>query len=153
MLHYTKLKRLSSDKHSGLSRASVSHKENEVLWMWPLYCNIMWDNLSFYNNQMLLQFYKYDKLDNTVNSLLFFLRKIFCLPFQSCPLLVIVRSQQRVLLHCWKSCGLYYKHVMIVNYASSSINKLRASLIDDSRVVIYDRHMFKEQATALWVTK
>jgi len=27
------------------------------------------------------------------------------------------------------TCGLYYKHVMIVNYASSSVNKLRASLL------------------------
>ncbi len=43
--------------------------------------------------------------------------------------------------------GLYYKHVTIVNYASSSVNKLKASLNDDARVIIYDRHMFKEQAT------
>jgi hypothetical protein len=43
--------------------------------------------------------------------------------------------------------GLYYKHVTIVNYATSSINKLRASLNDDARVVIYDRHMFIAQAT------
>ncbi len=45
------------------------------------------------------------------------------------------------------SCGLYYKHVMIVNYAFSGINKLRASLNDDTRVIIYDRHMFIVQAT------
>jgi hypothetical protein len=43
--------------------------------------------------------------------------------------------------------GLYYKHVMIVNYASSGINKLRASLNDDARVIIYDHHMFIVQAT------
>jgi hypothetical protein len=43
--------------------------------------------------------------------------------------------------------GLFYKHVMIVNYASSGINKLKASLNDDARVVIYDRHMFLVQAT------
>jgi hypothetical protein len=43
--------------------------------------------------------------------------------------------------------GLYYKHVMIVNYASSGINKLRASLNDDVRVVINDCHMFIVQAT------
>jgi hypothetical protein len=43
--------------------------------------------------------------------------------------------------------GLYYKHVMIVNYASSGVNKLRASLNDDARVIIYDRHMFIAQAT------
>ncbi len=43
--------------------------------------------------------------------------------------------------------GLYYKHVTIVNYASSSVNKLRASLNDDTRVVIYDLHMFIVQTT------
>ncbi len=46
-------------------------------------------------------------------------------------------------------CGLYYKHTMIVNYASSIINKLEASLTDDARVVIYDRHVFIVQATAV----
>ncbi len=46
------------------------------------------------------------------------------------------------------SCGLYYKHLMIINYASSSINKLRASLNDDARVVIFDRHMFIVQDIA-----
>ncbi len=44
-------------------------------------------------------------------------------------------------------CGLYYKHTMIVNYASSIINKLEALLIDDTRVIIYDRHVFIVQAT------
>ncbi len=43
--------------------------------------------------------------------------------------------------------GLYYKHVTIVNYASSSINKLKASLNDDARVIIYNRHTFIVQAT------
>ncbi len=38
--------------------------------------------------------------------------------------------------------GLYYKHVTIINYASSGVSKLKASLNDDARVVIYDRHMF-----------
>jgi hypothetical protein len=38
---------------------------------------------------------------------------------------------------------------MIVNYASSSVNKLEASLNDDARVVIYDRHMFIVQATGV----
>ncbi len=49
--------------------------------------------------------------------------------------------------------GLYCKHVMIVNYASGSVNKLRASLNDDARVVIYDRHMWPYivQATAFCV--
>jgi len=44
-------------------------------------------------------------------------------------------------------CGLYYKHMMIVNYASSVVNKLKALLTDDARVIIYDRHVFIVQAT------
>jgi hypothetical protein len=43
--------------------------------------------------------------------------------------------------------GLYYKHVPIVNYTPSDINKLKALLNDNARVVIYDRHMFIVQAT------
>ncbi len=39
----------------------------------------------------------------------------------------------------------------IVNYASSDINKLSASLNDDARVVIYDHDMFIVQATGLHV--
>jgi hypothetical protein len=36
------------------------------------------------------------------------------------------------------TCGLYYKHIMIVNSDSSFFNKLHLSLItDDARVVIY----------------
>jgi hypothetical protein len=35
----------------------------------------------------------------------------------------------------------------IINYTSSIINKLGASLTDDARVIIYDRHMFIVQAT------
>ncbi len=31
---------------------------------------------------------------------------------------------------------------MIINYASSIVNKLEALLTDDARVVIYDRHVF-----------
>jgi hypothetical protein len=31
---------------------------------------------------------------------------------------------------------------MIVNYASSIVNKLAALLADDARVIIYDHHMF-----------
>ncbi len=53
-----------------------------------------------------------------------------------------------MLLHHFAS-GLYYKHVIIVNYASSGVNKLRASLHDDARVVIYERHMFIVQATGI----
>ncbi len=46
-------------------------------------------------------------------------------------------------------CGLYYKHVMIVNDDSSIINKFRTSLTDNTRVVIYDCHMFIVQATGV----
>jgi hypothetical protein len=38
---------------------------------------------------------------------------------------------------------------MIVNYASRGINKLKASLNDDARVIIYDRHMFIVQASGV----
>ncbi len=43
--------------------------------------------------------------------------------------------------------------MMIVNDDSRVVNKLEASLIDDTRVVIYDCHMFIVRATALGVTK
>ncbi len=45
--------------------------------------------------------------------------------------------------------ALYYKPITIVNDNSSVINKLETSLIDEARVVIYDRHMFIVQATTL----
>jgi hypothetical protein len=44
---------------------------------------------------------------------------------------------------------MYYKHMTIVNYASSIVNKLGALLTDDARVVIYDRRVFIVQATEL----
>ncbi len=47
------------------------------------------------------------------------------------------------------SCGLYYKPMTIVNDDSSIVNKLEASLTDDARVIIYDRHMFIVQATVV----
>jgi hypothetical protein len=46
-----------------------------------------------------------------------------------------------------KISGLYYKHMTIVNYTSSIDSKLEALLTDDTRVIIYDRHMFIVQAT------
>jgi hypothetical protein len=60
--------------------------------------------------------------------------------------------QTRLALRMWcyengLTSGLYYKHTMIVNYAYSIINKLEALLTDDARVIIYDRHVFIEQAT------
>jgi hypothetical protein len=42
---------------------------------------------------------------------------------------------------------------MIVNYTSSIINKLEASLADDARAIIYDRHVFIVQATDLFWTR
>ncbi len=43
--------------------------------------------------------------------------------------------------------GIYYKPMMIVNDDSRVVNKLEASLTDDTRVVLYDCHMFIVQAT------
>jgi hypothetical protein len=39
--------------------------------------------------------------------------------------------------------------MIIINDDSRVINKLEASLIDNARVIIYDRHMFIVQATVL----
>ncbi len=44
--------------------------------------------------------------------------------------------------------GLCYKHVMIVNDDFSIISKWSFKLIDDPKVIIYDRHRFIIQATA-----
>jgi hypothetical protein len=41
----------------------------------------------------------------------------------------------------------------IVNDNSRVVNKLEASLADDARVVIYDRHMFILQATEEYLIK
>ncbi len=51
-----------------------------------------------------------------------------------------------------KTIGLYYKHVTIVNYNFSIVNKLGASFTDDARVVIYD-NMFIVQTTELTSVK
>jgi hypothetical protein len=40
----------------------------------------------------------------------------------------------------------------IINDDSRVANKLEASLTDDARVIIYDYHMFKVQATSCGVT-
>ncbi len=45
-------------------------------------------------------------------------------------------------------CGLYYKHVTIVN---DSVIKWSFKLIDAARGVIYDRHVFIIQATGVIV--
>ncbi len=49
--------------------------------------------------------------------------------------------------HHFCNCGLYYKHITIINYDSSIINKFAASLTDVARVVIYNHHMFTVHAT------
>ncbi len=51
-----------------------------------------------------------------------------------------------------EASGLYYKHMTIVNDDSRVINKLEASLTDDTRVIIYDCHLFIVHATALRTT-
>jgi hypothetical protein len=50
-------------------------------------------------------------------------------------------------------CDLYYKPMTIVNDDSRVINKLEASLTDDTKVIIYDHHMFIVQATDLRVNE
>ncbi len=45
--------------------------------------------------------------------------------------------------------GLYCKPITIVNDNPRVINKLKTSLTDDARVVIYDHHMFIVQATGV----
>jgi len=47
-------------------------------------------------------------------------------------------------------CGLYYKHMKIINDDSSIIIKWSSKLIDAARGVIYDRHMFIVQATGVY---
>jgi hypothetical protein len=44
--------------------------------------------------------------------------------------------------------GLYYKHITIINDDSSVISKWLSPLIDDARVVIYDRNVFIIHASA-----
>ncbi len=65
-----------------------------------------------------------DSLDKKSSSLRLWLNKLECL-----------------------SNGLYYKHVTIINYDASVISKWSFKLIDDPRVVIYNRHRFIIQAT------
>ncbi len=47
----------------------------------------------------------------------------------------------------------YYKPMMIINDDSKVINKLKASLTDNARVVIYDCRMFIVQATGTYTLK
>ncbi len=50
-----------------------------------------------------------------------------------------------------ESCDLYYNPMTIANDDSRVVNQLKASLTDNTRVVIYDCHMFIEQATGMFV--
>ncbi len=45
--------------------------------------------------------------------------------------------------------GVYYKHITIVNYDSSVVINFGASITDNARVVIYDRHMFIVDSTGV----
>jgi hypothetical protein len=50
----------------------------------------------------------------------------------------------RILEFLWnwpQTNGLDYTHITIVNDDTSVVNKFEASLTDDARVIIYDRHM------------
>ncbi len=47
-------------------------------------------------------------------------------------------------------CGLYYKHMTIVNGESSIVIKCSFKLIDNTRGVIYDRHVFIIQANDIF---
>jgi len=47
----------------------------------------------------------------------------------------------------FNTSGLYYEPNMILDYDSRIVNKLETSLIDDARVIIYDRHMIIVEAT------
>ncbi len=49
------------------------------------------------------------------------------------------------------SGGLYYKPMTIVNDNSKVVSKFEASLSDDTRVVIYNCHMFIVQATGVFL--
>jgi hypothetical protein len=61
--------------------------------------------------------------------------------------LVPGRPFQLCLMFVGKASGLYYKLMTIVNDDSRVVNKLEAPLINDTRVIIYVRHMLIVQAT------
>jgi hypothetical protein len=54
---------------------------------------------------------------------------------------------QLSLMFVGKTSGLCYKHVTIINDDSIVVSDRSFKLIDDPRVVIYDRHRFIIQAT------
>ncbi len=60
---------------------------------------------------------------------------------------IILSEFSKVYDNLDSSSGLYYKHVTIVNDDSSIVSKWSFKLIDDPRVISYDRHRFIIQAT------
>jgi hypothetical protein len=72
---------------------------------------------------------------------------ILCINKLECSYLIFKAWWQGESLHMGKISGLDYKPMTIVNDDSRVVNKLEASLTEDARVVIYDRHMFIVQAT------
>ncbi len=67
-------------------------------------------------------------------------------------LLMMLESSFKIVT-CLYNKPLYYKHTAIINYASSVINKLEALFTYDARVVIYNCHVFKVQATGACTIK
>jgi len=45
------------------------------------------------------------------------------------------------------TCGLYYKHMTIINDDSSIISRRSSKLIGGARVITYNRNMFIKEAT------
>ncbi len=56
-------------------------------------------------------------------------------------------NTKSLILYLEEFCGLYCKLITMVNDDSCVVNKLETSLIDDTRDIIYDLHMFIAQAT------
>jgi len=42
VIHFTRLQRLTMDKHFSLSNPFISYGENEKLWIWHKFCNLMY---------------------------------------------------------------------------------------------------------------
>ncbi len=60
------------------------------------------------------------------------------------------RTHLDLFLNAVISCGLYYKHMTIVNDDSSVVSEQSVYLIDDARGVIYDLRMFIIQANGVF---
>ncbi len=75
------------------------------------------------------------------SSLLFTICKLVCLTWANIYILVLMVPPLAF------TCSLYYKHITIVNYDFSIVNKFGASLTVDARVIIYDCPVFIVQAT------